>query len=95
MNDYSIENGAHILLRFTKLVEKNEFLRRGRSIPKNLYLVKCPRKNQPFRKMWRVKRQYGGIVFVKHFEDCDKNIAYELASRISLMTKDEFVNLQM
>jgi len=87
----SIEAGAHILLEFSKKVQNESSKLFSRKLPNNVYLIKSPTLDEPDRVLWRVKKQHKGIVYLQHFDFLQKEIAFEIAKRINLMTKAEFV----
>ena len=56
----------------------------------NLYLVKSPRKNDPLRHLWRVKKQVSPMSFIRHFEFHDRDAAVRLAEYVNSLTDEEF-----
>lgn len=87
-----LDTDVKLFLKFAKKVQREKASDFGKRIfPKNVYLVKSPRKDDPHRKMWRVKRQCGGSVFIKHYAEAEKAKAYQTADEVNAMTKPEFI----
>ena len=98
MENYGVENSVMIFLGFLDKVRQIEGsvsrmpkrVRVSRKLPKRMYLVRSPRKNNPGRKIWRIKRQCLGAFFIKHFEESERDKAVELAGTINSLSKTEF-----